>query len=151
MKRLIFITFFAIGGCEDLSEYEKAQAGMKIGAVIGGLAGALSADNSSQRQEKIRDGAILGALIGGGIGLYLDTEDRRRQRAAAASAVTRNAPVSWSNPDTGISGRIAPVSVSAGSNCGIYSFEYGRNGTPINRGDFRACRDNAGNITSLPV
>jgi len=134
-----------------MEEYPKAQKGVVTGATIGAVLGALSGNTDRERRENAQKGAILGALIGGGIGLHLDAEDRRRQRIAAERAVTRNIPVDWSNPSTGISGRVTPVVSTSGPGCGTYQFEYGRNGIPSKRGNFKACRDNTGKITSLPL
>lgn len=140
-----------LAGCENMEEYPKAQKGVVTGATIGAVLGALSGNTDRERRENAQKGAVLGALIGGGIGLHLDAEDRRRQRIAAERAVTRNIPVNWSNPSTGVNGRITPVVSTSGPGCGTYKFESGRNGTTLNRGNFRACLDSTGRITSLPI
>jgi len=148
---LTFSLCVVLAGCEKLEEYPKAQRGAVVGATIGAVLGALSGDSDRERRENAKKGAVLGALVGGGIGLHLDAEDKRRQREAAKRAVTRNIPVNWNNPSTGISGRITPVDVTSGPGCGTYQFEYGRNGNPLKSGNFRACLDSAGKITSLPI
>ena len=69
-------------------ETSKAGWGAGIGAVTGGLIGAIAGDN----RESILIGMGVGALAGGGIGYYMDKqEDKlRAQLQSTGVSVTRN-------------------------------------------------------------
>jgi len=66
----------------------KAGLGAGIGAVAGGLIGAIAGDN----RESILIGMGVGALAGGGVGYYMDKqEDKlRAQLQSTGVSVTRN-------------------------------------------------------------
>ena len=69
-------------------EASKAGMGAGIGAVAGGLIGAIAGDN----RESILIGMGIGALAGGGVGYYMDKqEDKlRAQLQSTGVSVTRN-------------------------------------------------------------
>ena len=82
-----------LGACTTNSytgeeEASKAGLGAGIGAVAGGLIGAIAGDN----RESILIGMGVGALAGGGVGYYMDKqEDKlRAQLQSTGVSVTRN-------------------------------------------------------------
>lgn len=87
-------TWGAVGG---------AVAGGVLGSNIGGGKGQLIATGA---------GTLLGALMGSEIGKSLDRADMVYAQQANAQAHTApiGQPVSWSNPQSGHSGTVTPVS-----------------------------------------
>lgn len=79
------------------------------GAAAGGL---LGADVLSDEGEAIAAGAILGGLLGGGVGDYLDRQDRRYM-AQSTYAALESTPIgtarTWQNAGSGHHGRATPV------------------------------------------
>jgi len=79
------------------------------GAVIGGLVGALAGSQVSKNERAL--GAVigggLGAAIGNNIGCRMDRKARQDAQQAFERALETGKAQSWSDPETGSSGRIA--------------------------------------------
>ncbi|CAN5316840.1 SH3 domain-containing protein [soil metagenome] len=89
------------------------QAG---GAVAGALLGGLLGNQSSNKKTKGRNtviGAAVGAAAGSYIGCRMQNGDQQRAEAAAQQALNSGRGGSWSNPETGASGRIDVVSTDS--------------------------------------
>jgi len=54
----------------------KAWGGAGIGAVAGAVAGALTGDGGSSTRDRALIGAAAGAAMGGGIGAYMDSQEK---------------------------------------------------------------------------
>ena len=112
MKRTAaaFAIVLAVASCsQDAGPNERG--GVVIGAILGGLAGAVWGGSGTEQVFWTVAGAAGGALIGGWIGSSLDEEDQRRHYQARRQATSApvGEPISWSNPDSGNSGRVTPV------------------------------------------
>lgn len=87
----------------------KQAGGAAVGAVLGGLL----ANSGASRRKRGRDtvlGAVVGAAAGSYIGCRMQTSDQQRAQAAAQLALDRGESTTWTNPQTGASGRINVVS-----------------------------------------
>jgi surface antigen len=106
---LKFLTALALvsvlGGC--VTNGPRQEAGTGIGAVAGGVGGALIARNNGMNPVAgAVVGAVAGGIIGNAIGKALDDEERRQlalatQRAANAPAAHNQPPakVAWKRTD----------------------------------------------------
>ena len=66
-------------GCETVSEHRTTAIGTGAGAAGGAVIGGLISRNTTG----VVVGGLLGALVGGGIGYYLERQDRTRAQAVA--------------------------------------------------------------------
>jgi surface antigen len=98
---VIFVLSANIIGCADMT---KQQAGTGIGAVVGGALG--NAIGGKNKELATVIGVAAGAVVGNKIGQYLDEKDQKLASAAATKALDTNKPQSWTNPETGNSGKI---------------------------------------------
>jgi surface antigen len=87
----------------------KQAGGAAVGAVIGGLLGNTTAGKNSRGSSTVL-GAALGAAAGSYIGCRMQTSDQRRAEAATREALDYGRDASWTNPETGASGRVRVVS-----------------------------------------
>lgn len=93
-KNLIVTTVLAslLWGCQTMDPYTREQKtsntvkGAGIGAVAGGIAGALI--NKDDRGKGAVIGAALGAGVGGGIGYYMDQQEAELRRILEGSGVS---------------------------------------------------------------
>jgi surface antigen len=87
----------------------KQAGGAAIGAVVGGL---LGNSTSGKRNRGVNTvlGAAVGAAAGSYIGCRMQTSDQQRAEAAAQRALQYGENTSWTNPETGASGRINVIS-----------------------------------------
>lgn len=78
------------------------------GAVVGGLIGALAGSQISRNERTLGAaiGAGLGAAIGNGVGCRMDRKSRQDAQQAFERALETGRAQSWSDPQTGASGRI---------------------------------------------
>lgn len=81
----------------------KQDVGTVIGGVLGAAAGSQIGDGGG-RVVAVIVGAAAGAWIGNQIGQYLDEEDQKRLAEATQTTAVSGQPISWTNPDTGVSG-----------------------------------------------
>ena len=119
-----FAIVTALAGCSrDAGPNERG--GVVLGAILGGLAGVAFGGSGTERVFWTVAGAAGGALIGGWIGSSLDEEDQQRHYEARREATHTpvGQPVSWSNPDSGNSGRVTPVAETRNSE-GEYCREF---------------------------
>lgn len=98
----------ALAGCQTL-EQTKENFGTAIGAVTGGAAGAFLCG----KKYKLACGLVgagIGGFIGNRIGKRLDDADKRQlaleTSQALASSSSSAAPRVWSNPKTGVKGKV---------------------------------------------
>jgi surface antigen len=82
--------------------------GAGAGGVIGGLVGSQFGSGTG-RLIATGIGVGVGALIGQQVGAYLDERDRQMAEQSTIQTYRTGATQTWSNPDTGASGRVEPV------------------------------------------
>lgn len=93
-KSLIVTTVLVslLGGCQTIDPYTRetktsnTAKGAGIGAVAGGIAGALI--NKGDRGKGAVIGAALGAGVGGGIGYYMDQQEAQLRHTLEGSGVS---------------------------------------------------------------
>jgi len=78
---LIMAVSLGTAGCATISEHEKTAIGAGAGAATGALAGGLISRNTTG----VVVGGLIGALAGGGIGYYLERQDRTGPQAVVAT------------------------------------------------------------------
>ncbi|MCJ8324252.1 MAG: OmpA family protein [Rhizobiales bacterium] len=74
-------------GLVNTDELDNAATGAAIGAGVGALGGVLIAKNSNEAVGNAFFGAILGGLFGGGIGLYMDNQEKELRAELDSSGV----------------------------------------------------------------
>ena len=86
------------------------------GAVVGALLGAALGSQVSKNERTLGAvaGAALGAAAGSYVGCRMQSTDTARAQAATKAALDQGASQSWTNPQTGASGRIDVLSSSYG-------------------------------------
>lgn len=145
MTAVAAIAAMSLGACapgqgpdnETLGTLGGAAGGALIGSQIGGGSGKTAATAI---------GAVLGALAGREIARSMSEADQQRAATAERTAVARNEPITWSNPDTGARGSIEPVRTytnAQGNLCREYTHTVYIEGQPETaRGT--ACREDDG-------
>lgn len=96
------------------------------GAVVGGLVGALAGSQVSKNERALGAviGAGVGAAIGNNIGCRMDRKAQQDARQAFQRALDTGKTQSWSDPNTGSSGKIVvlgPAAPASGGSSGGYS------------------------------
>jgi surface antigen len=86
-----------------------------VGGVIGGVGGAILGSQFGSGVGKIAAtavGGVLGGIAGSQIGKSLDEADKAKAKDAhkRAEGAPVGEPQTWSNPDSGHSGTVTPVS-----------------------------------------
>lgn len=123
---LCALSMIGLSGCQTLQDQgDKQLIGTGSGAILGGLLGS-QVGGGSGRLWATGAGVLLGGLLGSEIGASLDKADMAYANQANTRAHT--APVgeviSWSNPETGNSGRVVPVKEGYSQTSGDYCREY---------------------------
>lgn len=88
----------------------KADTGLVVGAVAGGLIGNQFGKGSG-RVLATAAGAVVGGIVGSEIGRSMDKQDRMLAQQAEYDALERGesgAPRKWRNPDNGRYGEVVP-------------------------------------------
>ena len=101
----------------------KQEGGAVLGAVLGGLIGNQVAKNERELGTVL--GAALGAAAGSWIGCRMQSTDQARAQSAMQAALDQGQTQSWSNPQTGASGRVNIVSSSYGPPIAGANLRYG--------------------------
>jgi surface antigen len=99
-------------GCAELDQLSQEQIGTGLGALAGGVAGALVGTQFGSGTGQLIAtlvGTVGGAWVGNRIGSYLDEQDRKRAAEAAQQATVTGQPQVWQNPDSGVSGKAEVV------------------------------------------
>jgi len=97
-------------GCSGGNGPNKADTGLAIGAIAGGLLG----NTVGKGKGKIATtaiGAVIGGIVGSEIGRSLDKIDRQYAQRAEFDALENGQsgkPVEWRNPDSGRYGEVVP-------------------------------------------
>jgi len=78
---LIMTVTLAGAGCTTIADHQKTSIGAGAGAAGGAIVGGLVSRNTTG----VVVGGLIGALAGGGIGYYLERQDRTASQAAAAT------------------------------------------------------------------
>jgi uncharacterized protein YgiM (DUF1202 family) len=99
-----------IFGCEATGG--KQEVGAVIGGVVGGALGNRIAKNNRTLGTVI--GAAVGVGLGSWIGCRMQRSDQEKAQAAAEAAIANGTNQSWSNPETGASGRVSVANVAGG-------------------------------------
>lgn len=106
----------------------KQEGGAALGAVIGGLVGSQISKN--ERALGAVAGAALGAGVGSYVGCRMQSTDQARAQAATKAALEQGRSQSWSNPQTGASGRVDVISASYGPAINGSNFRFDRGVQP---------------------
>ena len=96
-------------GCANYG-HNKADTGLAVGAVAGGLLGSAVGGGNGRIAAAIA-GAAIGGIVGSEIGRSLDRVDRKYAQRAALDALENGRsgePTEWRNPDSGRHGTITP-------------------------------------------
>lgn len=98
----------AAQGLGSLFSCDSPGSSNTTGAVVGGLVGALAGSQVSKNERALGAviGAGLGAAIGNNLGCRMDRKARLGAQAAFEKALETGRAQSWSDPQTGASGRI---------------------------------------------
>jgi surface antigen len=106
----------AAAGLGSLYSCDAAGSRDTTGAVIGGLVGALAGSQVSRHERALGAalGAGIGAAIGNSIGCRMDRQAQQDARQAFQRALDTGRAQSWSDPQTGASGRIEVLGPASG-------------------------------------
>ncbi|MFZ5721246.1 MAG: glycine zipper domain-containing protein [Pseudomonadota bacterium] len=98
-------------GLGSLFSCDAPGSGNTAGAVVGGLVGALAGSQVSKNERTLGAviGAGIGAAIGNNIGCRMDRKAQQDARAAFERALETGRAQTWSDPQTGASGRIEVI------------------------------------------
>lgn len=81
-------------GCSTVNPYtgekqtSKLAIGATIGAVAGGLIGAVTAKSPEERAKRAMIGAGIGGVAGGGVGVYMDQQEAELRQEMQATGVS---------------------------------------------------------------
>ena len=96
MKKLIvFLSIIAVTGCATVDQQSgeqnsnKTGKGVGIGAIAGAVLGA-AVSSKSDRGRGAVTGAVLGAAVGGGVGHYMDKQEKDLREKLKDSGVQVN-------------------------------------------------------------
>jgi surface antigen len=116
----IFSLMVSLVGCASNTQGQNTGIGVATGAVVGGLAGAAIGGGSA---VGIGVGAVVGGLVGGVIGHSMDSTDTTATYSTLKNTPT-NTPTKWTNPKTGATYTVVPVSgmitINGNPNCRNY-------------------------------
>ncbi|MBN1445435.1 MAG: glycine zipper 2TM domain-containing protein [Candidatus Omnitrophica bacterium] len=140
MKKLLVVVLLAgmlLSGCETISGLSpKTKTGAGIGAVAGGILGALVDSNKPWRGAII--GAAAGAAAGGWIGYKMDNKDAVVEAdsdivaQAATEAAKQNATIKYSRvTEDGVAEDIIATPGNLTGNIRAVTVDYFRNNTLI--------------------
>jgi len=106
MLTVVLVMTLGLSGCATMEEHQKTTIGAGAGAVGGALLGGLIGKNTTG----VVVGGLVGALAGGGIGYYMDRQDKTAAQAKADTGYT---------PAQGVvvrveSAKVDPVSIAPG-------------------------------------
>ncbi|MFT5539535.1 MAG: surface antigen [Alphaproteobacteria bacterium] len=115
----IFVIVMPLMACETTGKDSDgdnggAKLGTQLGTVLGALGGAILGSQigtGNTRAAATAAGTVLGGYFGRRLGRMFDTRDRTLQERTAEKAMAEpvGKPVSWSNPDSGNSGKVTPL------------------------------------------
>jgi len=97
----------SIFGCQ--SGGNKQAGGAILGAIIGGALSNTTSNKKTRGRNTVL-GAAAGAAAGSYIGCRMQVGDQQRAEAATQRALNSGENASWTNPETGASGRVTMVS-----------------------------------------
>ena len=107
---LVFSAAIFLASCAGSGP--KEQTGQGIGSVVGAIVGYNLGKGHKDQGWAIGLGALYGAAIGANIGKSLDERDKLLANEAFQNSLENNktgASDSWSNPDSGHSGKTTPT------------------------------------------
>ena len=81
---LVLVSFAALSGCATIEDNPRTAIGTGVGAAGGALAGGLISGGATGAVV----GGLIGALAGGGIGYYLDHQEKTRAQAVTDTGYT---------------------------------------------------------------
>jgi len=81
---LVLVSFAALSGCATIEETPRTAIGTGVGAAGGAVAGGLISGGATGAVV----GGLIGALAGGGIGYYLDHQEKTRAQAVNDTGYT---------------------------------------------------------------
>lgn len=121
---LLAATTLTLSACEttNLCQGSKEECGTGAGALLGGVAAAVIANNvdSDLAAGLLGTAAVLGgAAIGNQYGKYLDEQDTlKAQEASIAALNSRDGTASWASENNeGVNGTVKVTAVANSSSC----------------------------------
>jgi len=127
-KRLAAVSLVAalLSGCTNMEDSPKQTVGTILGTGVGALIGAQMGGGKG-KLAAVAIGALGGAYLGSELGKSLDNADKAIARDTTQETLEK-APTghvsTWSNPDSGHSGSIKPISTyQSASNTPCREFE----------------------------
>jgi surface antigen len=103
-------TGLMLAGCADGQGPNKADTGLAVGALAGGILGNQVGGGSGKVLATVA-GAFIGGVVGHEIGKSMDQQDRLLAQKAELDALERGqsgTSVAWRNPDNGRYGEVVP-------------------------------------------
>jgi surface antigen len=111
-----FAIIISLAACETNGKGSDGEnkLGTQLGTVLGALGGAIlgsQVGSGNTRAAATAAGTVLGGYFGRRLGRMFDARDRSLQDRAAEKAMDEpvGKSVSWSNPDSGNSGKVTPL------------------------------------------
>jgi surface antigen len=118
---ILVLCMLVLNGCQSTN----SERGALLGAVAGGILGNQVGGGSGNDIATVV-GFLGGAMIGGSIGTRMDDVDRMKMAQAQHESLENGRSgdqTTWTNPDTGHSGSISPLSTNQTSD-GKYCREF---------------------------
>lgn len=113
---LVFVVIAALAACTTDPNGDKSDSrwGEQVGTIVGAVGGAILGSRVGRGNVRTLGtvgGGILGAWAGARLGRMFDQRDRQMQKQAADDAMRAplGQPVNWSNPQSGNSGKVTPL------------------------------------------
>jgi surface antigen len=109
---IVLLAAILLTGCVTDQGGQEGLNKKTIGAILGGLAGAVlgsKAGSGKGRLVAVAAGALAGAWLGSEIGASLDRADKlaiQKETARALASSNDGQTINWKNPDSGVSAKI---------------------------------------------
>jgi surface antigen len=107
LRPILVAVLLALGACESSGMSTGETVGTLGGAAAGGLLGSQIGKGQGRLLAAVA-GTLAGGYLGNRLGAHFSAADRTQAATAERSAVTSGEPTSWSNSDSGNSGRVTP-------------------------------------------
>jgi surface antigen len=142
LRPILLAVLLALGACEGTGMSTGETVGTIGGAAAGGLLGAQVGKGQGRLLAAVA-GTLVGGYLGNRLGARFSAADRQEAATAERSALTTGEPTTWSNPDSGNSGRVTPsrsFNDAAGHACREFEHTVIVDGRPES-GHGTACRN----------
>lgn len=147
------VAAIALGGCNTGSLGSNQTLGLLGGGALGGIIGSQFGSGDGNLLATGL-GVALGAYLGSQFGASLDERDRALTEQAAFNTYSTGSTRSWTNPDTGRSGRVSSVSSGrndSGDRCQVQKATVTLEDGSKEESRYRLCRNDAGEYYTQPI